>query len=86
MRMLDNLIDDAIRHAATGVRVRLARSGFSAEVSVTDDGPEVPEADRERVFTRFTRLDEGRSRDEGGAGLGLAIVRETAALTEEMPT
>jgi signal transduction histidine kinase len=66
MRMLDNLIDNATRHAGTGVRVRLIRSGSWAE------------ADRERVFARFTRLDEGRSRDEGGAGLGLAIVRETA--------
>jgi signal transduction histidine kinase len=77
-RMLDNLIDNATRHAATGVRVRLAHFGSWAEVSVTDDGPGIPEADRERVFARFARLDEGRSRDEGGAGLGLAIVRETA--------
>jgi signal transduction histidine kinase len=77
-RMLDNLIDNATRHAATRVGVRLHRTGPWAEVSVTDDGPGIPEADRERVFARFTRLDEGRSRDEGGAGLGLAIVRETA--------
>ncbi|MEH0930867.1 ATP-binding protein [Micromonospora sp. CPCC 205558] len=45
-------------------------------VTVTDDGPGVPVADRERVFDRFTRLDDGRARDDGGAGLGLAIVRE----------
>jgi signal transduction histidine kinase len=77
-RMIDNLIDNATRHAAARVRVRAERSGAWAEVSVTDDGPGIPAADRERVFARFTRLDEGRGRDEGGAGLGLAIVRETA--------
>jgi signal transduction histidine kinase len=77
-RMLDNLIDNAVRHASSSVRVEVGRAGSWASVAVTDDGPGIPEADRERVFARFTRLDEGRSRDEGGAGLGLAIVRETA--------
>ncbi|MEV5748666.1 HAMP domain-containing sensor histidine kinase [Actinoallomurus sp. NPDC052308] len=77
-RLVDNLVDNAMRHAATGVRVRVSRAGERAELCVSDDGPGIPPADRERVFARFTRLDEGRSRDEGGAGLGLAIVRETA--------
>jgi signal transduction histidine kinase len=43
---------------------------------VTDDGPGIPPADRQRVFERFTRLDDSRALDTGGAGLGLAIVRE----------
>jgi signal transduction histidine kinase len=49
-------------------------------VTVTDDGPGIPAADRDRVFDRFTRLDDARTRDSGGAGLGLAIVRELVRL------
>ncbi|WP_214317154.1 sensor histidine kinase [Nonomuraea sediminis] len=73
-RVLTNLVDNAIRHASGKVEVALTADGV---LTVTDDGPGIPPEDRERVFNRFTRLDSGRSRDEGGAGLGLAIVRET---------
>ena len=79
-RVVTNLVDNAVRHAGSKVELALrADAGPSPEavLTVTDDGPGIPEADRERVFDRFTRLDTARSRDEGGAGLGLAIVRET---------
>ncbi|SNS70931.1 Signal transduction histidine kinase [Streptosporangium subroseum] len=76
-RVLVNLVDNALRHTTAPVVVELRTEGADAILTVTDDGPGIPEPDRERVFDRFTRLDSARSRDEGGAGLGLAIVRET---------
>ncbi|PTA44213.1 cell wall metabolism sensor histidine kinase WalK [Micromonospora sp. RP3T] len=76
-RVLVNLVENAIRHASAEVRLAVAGpEGAYHLVTVTDDGPGVPAADRERVFARFTRLDDARARDAGGAGLGLAIVRE----------
>jgi len=76
-RILDNLVDNAVRHARSRVRVEVGLDGGeSALVTVTDDGPGIPAADAERVFERFTRLDDARSRDVGGTGLGLAIVAE----------
>lgn len=80
-RMLVNLIDNAVRYAKSSVVVSAVRSGAWTELTVVDDGPGIPEADRERAFERFGRLDEARHRDgDGGdgAGLGLAIVRATA--------
>ncbi|MEU2088604.1 sensor histidine kinase [Nocardia beijingensis] len=76
-RVLGNLVHNAQRHAASLVRVAVDRDADGRVVlSVTDDGPGVPPADRDRIFQRFVRLDDARSRDEGGAGLGLAIVRD----------
>jgi len=74
-RVVRNLVENAARHAETTVRVQV-RDGAQVALCVDDDGPGIPSADRERVFDRFTRLDTPRSRDTGGAGLGLAIVRE----------
>lgn len=74
-RALDNIISNARRHASDRVEIALTRSGSLIVVTVDDDGPGIEAADRERVFDRWLRLDEGRARDEGGAGLGLAITR-----------
>ena len=71
-----NLVDNAVRHASTRVAVGLSEHGGSAVLTVDDDGQGVAAGDRDRVFERFVRLDEARSRDAGGAGLGLAIVRD----------
>lgn len=77
-RLLRNLVDNAQRHASTGVVVSLSTVDETCVLTVTDDGPGIPAEDRERVFDRFVRLDAGRARDEGGAGLGLAIVADIA--------
>ena len=71
-----NLLDNAVRHAVGRVRVSLVTADGSAVLDVEDDGPGIPVAQRTAVLERFTRLDEGRARDEGGAGLGLAIVND----------
>jgi signal transduction histidine kinase len=75
-RVVHNLLDNAVRHAVSRVDVGVAGGPRWVVVTVGDDGPGIPEPDRERVFERFTRLDEARARDSGGTGLGLAIVRE----------
>lgn len=75
-QVLDNLLDNAERHAASRVAVGVARRGSSVEIRVDDDGPGIPVHLRAAAFERFTRLDTGRARTEGGAGLGLAIVRD----------
>ena len=76
VRAVDNLVTNAVRHAASRVTVRLDAPPGGRTVSVLDDGHGVPAVDRERVFERFTRLDEARDRDAGGSGLGLAIARQ----------
>ncbi len=73
---LRNLVDNAARHAAGQVELRVRVVGAQVEVTVDDDGPGIPGPDRERVFDRFVRLDSSRQRASGGSGLGLAIVRE----------
>jgi signal transduction histidine kinase len=76
--LVRNLLDNAARHAATRVEVSIRIEDGAPVLLVDDDGPGIPEADRARVFERFTRLSSSRSRDDGGAGLGLALVRRVA--------
>jgi signal transduction histidine kinase len=75
-RMLRNVGENAARHASGRVDITLVERGDQVVLTVDDDGPGIPESERARVLQRFVRLDEARSRDEGGSGLGLSIVDE----------
>lgn len=76
VRAVRNLIENAERHARSTITLSLRVAGDGVELVVADDGSGVPVERREEIFDRFTRLDEARSRDEGGSGLGLPIVRD----------
>jgi signal transduction histidine kinase len=89
-RLFTNLLDNALRHAHSTVTVEVRHTEHEVVVEVSDDGPGIPEPDRERVFDRFTRLDNARTPSEGSTGLGLAIARDIATahggkLTAEPP-
>jgi len=75
-RALRNLLDNAVRHAEREVRVGARVVDGNVVVQVADDGPGIAAEDAERVFQRFVRLDDARTRDAGGAGLGLALAAE----------
>lgn len=76
-RAVANLLENAQRHAESTVTVALAERDDLATLTVSDDGPGIPNQEADRVFERFQRLDDARGRDDGGTGLGLAIVRQT---------
>lgn len=76
-RVIRNLADNAARHARSAVAFSLLETGEEVVLTVDDDGPGIAPEHRHAVFERFTRLDEARDRDLGGAGLGLAIVMES---------
>lgn len=78
-RVISNLVDNALRYASSVVELSVRQDGRHAVVSVSDDGPGIPVPDRERIWERFARLDDDRSRASGGSGLGLAMVRELTA-------
>ena len=75
-RVIRNLLDNAIRHARTRVDITITMVDDDVELAVDDDGPGVAPEDRQRILERFTRADSDRSRDGGGAGLGLAIAND----------
>jgi len=77
-RMFRNLLDNAIRYARHRVLITAAARPEGIVVEIADDGPGIPEEERERVFGRFVRLDASREQASGSAGLGLAIAREIA--------
>ncbi|NIA70022.1 HAMP domain-containing protein [Pelagibius litoralis] len=76
-RVLHNLIENALRYAGQA-RVSLRREDDGLYITVEDDGPGIPEDQLEQVFEPFVRLEESRSQDTGGVGLGLAIARSIA--------
>ncbi|AEV74871.1 signal transduction histidine kinase [Mycolicibacterium rhodesiae NBB3] len=75
-RLVRNLVDNATRHARSCIALQCRRVGDHAQIVIQDDGPGVPVAERARVFDRFVRLDSPRTRESGGAGLGLSIVAQ----------
>jgi two-component system sensor histidine kinase RstB len=77
-RVIDNLINNALRYSQQNLRVSLNLEGETAVLQVEDDGPGIPEEEREQVFQPFVRLDPSRDRATGGCGLGLAIVHSVA--------
>ena len=79
-RAVANLLENAVRLAPEGSRIRLATGseGDRAWIAVTDEGPGIAPEDQPHVFDRFWRADKGLSRADGGTGLGLAIVRQIA--------
>ncbi|WP_312705922.1 sensor histidine kinase, partial [Stenotrophomonas lactitubi] len=76
-RALDNLIDNAARYAGA-VELRVARVGRRLHLEVLDRGPGIAAADRQRLLQPFQRSETSRSRDTGGAGLGLAVAANAA--------
>ncbi|OBK22221.1 two-component sensor histidine kinase [Mycobacterium asiaticum] len=79
-QILSNLLDNGRRHtpADGSITIDLSADPAAATVTVTDTGPGIPDDERFRIFERLVRLDAGRARDHGGAGLGLSIARALA--------
>jgi two-component system OmpR family sensor kinase len=76
-RLVANLVDNALKYGASA-HARVFTEGDMAVIEVDDDGPGMPDSEIERVFEPFRRLESSRSRETGGIGLGLAVVRAVA--------
>ncbi|NPA67904.1 MAG: GHKL domain-containing protein [Chlorobi bacterium] len=72
-----NLIDNAIKYGFENTRIKISFFDMDSNylIEITDEGPGIPEEDLPRIFERFYRTDKARSRDKGGSGLGLSIVK-----------
>ncbi len=81
-QILINLLDNAVKYGPTGqtIRVTLRTSEGSARIEVDDEGPGIPAADRERIWSDFVRLERERDRATAGTGIGLAVVADLTAL------
>src|SRR5262249_46785508 len=81
-QVLVNLLDNAVTYGPPGQRiaVALARTDGRVRITVEDEGPGIPRADRERVFLKFERLARDRDTHRSGTGIGLAVARELVAL------
>jgi len=77
-----NIVDNAIKYSPEGgfVKMRLTLEKGEAIVKVEDNGPGIPESEKDKIFERFYRLDDSRARETGGTGLGLAIAKEAVLL------
>ena len=80
-QVIYNLTDNALKYTPPGgwVRVALEQRQMQVILTVTDNGPGIPEDDLPRIFQRFYRVDKARSRAAGGTGLGLSIVSDTVS-------
>jgi two-component system phosphate regulon sensor histidine kinase PhoR len=81
-QVLENLIENALKYSGAGSTIRVVTRSEDGNFicGIQDNGPGIPEKDLPRIFERFYRVEKGRSRDKGGTGLGLTIVREIVEL------
>lgn len=75
-QVVANLVDNALKYSSANVRLGAEPRDWAVRLTVADDGPGIPAADRERVFEKFFRVDPGQHTGVGGTGLGLYIARE----------